>query len=139
MYEGDLLYDLTVARLTDALDSEDRNYVIESPDGAEDTVDVAWRDGDRAKALQFRFSDTDDRYGFELHGYVWEDDTEFPPLGSKEWEGVGTDLLAFHDDRDLHRTFPAALYGDEEAFEEADDYVNALVVEKYSMLDDDVL
>jgi len=140
MYEGDLLYDITVGRLTEILDTEDRHYVIESPSPEDSRISVSWRDGDRAKALQFRYMDTDDgRRSVDINGYVWRDDSEMPLLGSKQWEGTGTDLLAFYDDWDLKDRYPASLTGTEQALEDGADYVGAMVMEKYTLLEDDLL
>jgi hypothetical protein len=140
MYEGDLLYDLTVGRLTDILDDEDKNYVIESPSLEDSRISVSWRDGDQAKALQFRYGERDDgRQSFDINGYVWEDDSDLPPLGSKEWEGIETDLLAFYDDWELKEQYPASLTGTEDALEDNADYVGVMIAEKYALLEDDLL
>lgn len=140
MYEDDLLYDLTVGRLTDMLDAEEKNYVIESPAPEDSRISVSWRDGDQAKALQFRYGERDNgRRSFDINGYVWEDDSNLPPLGSKEWEGIGTDLLAFYDDWELKDQYPASLIGTETSIEDNAEYVGAMIAEKYAMLEDDLL
>ncbi len=140
MYEGDLLYDITVGRLTELLEDDDTNYVIESPSPEDSRISVSWRDGDRAKALQFRYMEMDDgRQSFDINGYVWQDDSDLPPLGSKEWEGIETDLLAFYDDWELKDEYPASLIATEDVLNENKDFVGSLIAEKYALLEDDLL
>lgn len=135
----ELLYDLTVGRLRDVLEEDDRQYTVSRTDHGE--VHVSWLEDDGSgRHIGFSFShrpDRDHEYGFSMRAHAYHDRHGPAAFGKDAWTGPGTSLDAFYDDHDLKDTFPGSLYGTEEAFDEVGSYVTALVTEKYVMVSDD--
>lgn len=134
----ELLYDLTIGRLRDVLDEDDREHTVSRTDRGE--VHVSWLEDDGSgRHIGFSFDHRPDRehqYGFSMRAHAYHDREGPAAFGKGAWTGPGTSLDAFYDDHDLKDVFPGSLYGTEEAFDEADSYVTALVTEKYVMVSD---
>lgn len=134
----ELLYDLTIGRLRDVLEEDDRQYTVSRTDRGE--VHVSWLEDDgsgRHIGVSFAHRpDQDHEYGFSMRAHAYHDRDGPAAFGKGAWTGPGTSLDAFYDDHDLKEAFPGSLYGTEEAFDEEGSYVTALVTEKYVMVSD---